>query len=145
MTQQQERQRYSFDIRAGTTNQEEPITSIDKTIIAYDLDAVIEYCKRTYPMQGMDEVTSDELSIFFEKSYLGQISDHGNIHELTNIETMKEIEDEDGNIKEEYQCEYGSFRDTLEINGAEITQKDYEYMISGKYHNSVVDLTESTN
>jgi hypothetical protein len=142
---QEQQIRYSFDIRAGTTNQDEPITQIDKTIIAFNMDAVIEYCKQEYDMQGMDEVTSDELSIFFEKPYLGQMSDHGNIHEVKDIQTMKDIEDQDGNIKEEYQGEYGSFRDIVEINGAEITQEDYQYMISGNYHNTVIDLTDKQN
>lgn len=143
MTQQ--KQRYSFDIRVGTTNQEEPITSIDKTIIAFDLDQVIEYCKNEYPMDNMEEVNSDELSVFYEHSYLGQISDHGNIHEVTSEETKDEILDENYEVKEAYDQEYGNMRDTLDINGAEITEKDYQYMISGKYHNTVIDLTEESN
>lgn len=142
MTQQ--KQRYSFDIRSGTTNQEDSITSIDKTIIAFDLDAVIEYIKSDYNMDGLDEVNSDELSVFYEKSYYGQMSDHGNIHEITQ-ETQDEILDNYGEIKEEYQEEYGSFRDIVDICGAEITDKDYQYMISGKYHNTVIDLTDKSN
>jgi hypothetical protein len=135
-------QRYSFDIRVGTTNPDEPVTQIDKTIIAFDIDAVIEYCKTDYDMQGMDEVTSDELSIYFEKSYIGQVSDHGNINEVTDTE---DILDDEGQVKEKYQGEYGDFRDVVDISGGEITQKDYEYMISGKYHNTVIDLTDKSN
>jgi hypothetical protein len=152
LTEQQERQRYSFDIRAGTTNEEEPITSIDKTVIAYSLDAVIEYCEYEYPIKNMDEVTSDELSIFYEKSYIGQVSDHGNINEvsqeriwLEEDQAQTNILDNEGFVKEEYQGEYGNFRDVVDITGAEITQKDYEYMTSGKYWNRVIDLTEKSN
>jgi hypothetical protein len=138
----QEQQRYSFDIRAGTTNLEEPICNIDKVVIAYNLDAVIEYCKIEYVMDGMEELTSDELSVFYEKSYTAQVSDHGNINEVSLTE---DILDNEGMVKEEYQGEYGNFRDIVDINGSEITQKDYEYMISGNYWNSIVDLTEQSN
>lgn len=143
---QQERQKYSFDIRVGTTNLDEPVTSIDHVIIAYDLDTAIDYCKSEYDMQGMDEVVSDELSVVYEKSYLGQMSDHGNIHEVTN-ETLLEnrILDENSEIKEEFEGEYGYFRDVVDINGGEITEKDYQYMKSGQYWNSVIDLTEKSN
>ncbi|HEX7179134.1 MAG TPA: hypothetical protein VF220_05365 [Nitrososphaeraceae archaeon] len=140
MTQQ--KQKYSFDIRVGTTNLEEPVTDIDKVVIANNLDTVIDYCKQEYDMEGMEEIVSDESSIVFEKSYLGQMSDHGNIHEITQ-ETQDEILDNYGEVKEEYQGEYGSFRDVVDINGGEITEKDYQYMISGQYWNNVVDLTES--
>ena len=59
------KQKYSFDVRAGTTNQDEPITSIDYTVIAYDLDQVIEWTKTEYDMSKMDEITSDELEYIF--------------------------------------------------------------------------------
>lgn len=145
MTKQEQKQRYSFDIRVGTTNQDEPVTDIDKVIIAYDLESVIEYCKNEYSMEGLDEVISDDTSILFEKSYLGQISDHGNINEVTQ-ETEDEVLDNYGDVKEEFEDQgYGNFRDIVDINGAEITQKDYEYMISGNYWNHVVDLTEKSN
>lgn len=133
------KQKYSFDVRAGTTNQDEPITSIDYTVIAYDLDQVIEWTKTEYDMSKMDEITSDELSIFFEYSYYGQISDHGNINE---IKDYSEYIDEDGQIKEEYQEDIFEARDTVEINGSEISTEDYLYMIRGAYHNTVIDLTE---
>lgn len=144
MTQQK---RYSFDIRSGTTNQDEPITSIDRTVIAYDLEAVIKYCEIEYSFDAeqMDEVCSDELNTVFEKSYLGQVSDHGNINEVTDEETKEEILDENYEVKEAYEQDYGNFRDVLDISGGEITQKDYEYMISGNYWNQVVDLTEESN
>ena len=138
--QQKPKQKYSFDIRAGTTNQDEPVTSIDYTVIAYNLDQVIDWCKNEYNMEGMDEITSDELSTVFEKSYYGQISDHGNINEITQ-ETQDKIVNNYGEVKEEYQGEYGDFRDIVDISGAEITQKDYEYMIKS-YWNKVIDLTE---
>jgi hypothetical protein len=135
-------QRYSFDIRSGTGNADEPVTSIDKTIIAFDLEAVIKYCESEYDMTGLDEIVSDELNIVFEKSYIGQVSDHGNINEVSDTE---DILDNEGQVKEEYQGEYGDFRDVVDISGGEITQKDYEYMISGQYHNTVIDLTEESN
>ena len=136
------KQKYSFDVRAGTTNQDEPITSIDYTVIAYDLDQVIEWCKTEYNMSKMDEITSDELGIFFEYSYYGQISDHGNINE---VKDYSEYIDEDGQIKEEYQEEICEARDTVEINGSELSESDYKYMIDGNYWNTVVDLTKEDN
>lgn len=137
MTQQQ---KYSFDIRVGTTNQDEPITQIDKTVIAYSLDTVIDYCQKEYDMIDLDEVNSDLLYAFFEKSYFGQISDHGNINE---VKDTSDILDDNNEIKEEYQSDgYGEFRDIVDISGAEISEQDYKYMVSGNYHNSVVDLTE---
>jgi hypothetical protein len=144
LTQQQPRQRYSFDIRVGTTNFEEPVTQIDKVVIAYDLDTVIEYCKNEYNMDGMEETVSDMSSVVFEKYYLAQISDHGNLNEISG-ETEEQILDNYGDVKEEYQEQYGRFRDVVDICGGEITQKDYEYMISGKYWNRVLDLTEKSN
>jgi len=138
----QKQQRYSFDIRAGTTNTDEPITSIDYTVIANNLDQAIEWSKTHYDMSKMDEINSDELSIFFEYSYYGQVSDHGNVNELSDY---SEYVDSEGQIKEEYEGEYGEFRDTVEINGSELSKSDYEYLTSGKYHNSVVDLTEESD
>ena len=133
-------QKYSFDVRAGTTNVDEPITSIDYTVIAHDLDQVIEWTKTEYDMSKMDEINSDELSIFFEYSYLGQISDHGNVNEISDPDQYL---DDNGDLKQEYEDQnIGEFRDIVEINGSEISTEDYLYMIRGAYHNTVIDLTE---
>lgn len=143
MTQKtQEKPIYSFSVSAGTTNLDEPIEGIDYEVIAYDLDSVIEWCKTEYDMSKLEEITSDELSSYFDYIYYGQISDHGNINEISDV---NDYLDNDGQIKEEYETEIGEFRDVLEINGSEISPEDYKYLKSGNYHRSVIDLTSEDN